>query len=463
MSGTDLVRIGESTSVDAENPWADDRLRREPYAKFLTGLLRTQNAGYVLNLDGAWGCGKTFFLKRWHESLKSGRFDETQHASIYFSAWEVDYMPDAQAALVAAIGSALDEIATADSPKAVLEKWREKAGTLLGLAGPTIAKAAAKYLVGEHGGEELAELAAKGAGGTVNLVVTRHNAEKQAVRAMREHLTGFVESICSAGPKGNAGSAHPLERPLFVFIDELDRCRPTFAIAVLETIKHWFDAPGVVFVVGTNGDQLSKSICAAYGEQFDSAAYLRRFFDQRCSLPAVSGEPLWGAWLGQSGLASVLPYQWLAEFIDLLQVKLGLTLRDVRQLIERTRAVVPHQGYGFEAGLLALYLLALDMRYSADDPSESIRQMGFPTSPIPEKYRGWFAPSAQDSREDVFPELITLALLTKEYADDTARSVFAAYEVGPDGERALKRLRQQIRGQNWTRLLEAVRMAGTLG
>ena len=56
--------------------------------------------------------------------------------------------------------------------------------------------------------------------------------------------------------------------PIIIVIDELDRCRPTYAIKLLEEIKHLFDVPGLVFVFGMHGDQLAHSVKAAYGAEF---------------------------------------------------------------------------------------------------------------------------------------------------------------------------------------------------
>ena len=50
------------------------------------------------------------------------------------------------------------------------------------------------------------------------------------------------------------------EQPLIFIIDELDRCRPTFAIELLERVKHIFDVPNMVFVLGINRDELCKSL-----------------------------------------------------------------------------------------------------------------------------------------------------------------------------------------------------------
>jgi hypothetical protein len=74
--------------------------------------------------------------------------------------------------------------------------------------------------------------------------------------------------------------------PMFVFIDELDRCRPTYAIELLETVKHLFDIPGLVFVIATNTDQLQHSIKSVYGVGFDANRYLQRFFNRSFELQA---------------------------------------------------------------------------------------------------------------------------------------------------------------------------------
>ena len=69
-------------------------------------------------------------------------------------------------------------------------------------------------------------------------------------------------------------------------VDELDRCRPTFAIELLERVKHVFDVPNILFVFGLNRDELCKSLRSVYGE-IDADVYLRRFFDFEFNLPAA--------------------------------------------------------------------------------------------------------------------------------------------------------------------------------
>lgn len=75
---------------------------------------------------------------------------------------------------------------------------------------------------------------------------------------------------------------------LFVFIDELDRCRPTYAIELLERIKHLLDIDGLVFILAMDKDQLSHSVKAVYGNDFESKGYLSRFIDIEYTLSNTS-------------------------------------------------------------------------------------------------------------------------------------------------------------------------------
>ena len=75
------------------------------------------------------------------------------------------------------------------------------------------------------------------------------------------------------------------QHPLVVVIDELDRCRPSYAVELLKAAKHLFAVDGVVFVLALNRSELSHSIGALYGGKFDATGYLRRFIDVDFRLP----------------------------------------------------------------------------------------------------------------------------------------------------------------------------------
>ena len=143
--------------------------------------------------------------------------------------------------------------------------------------------------------------------------------------------------------------------PLFIFIDELDRCRPNFAVEVLEVVKHLFDVPGVYFVIATHIDQLAASINVLYGEKFDSRQYLKRFFHQEYVLP--DPEPLkFVQYLYQQyrPFANLSSDQFFVLFehprqtrtveqqveaFTCLAMAFGLTLRDMEQCMVMLKAV----------------------------------------------------------------------------------------------------------------------------
>ena len=74
---------------------------------------------------------------------------------------------------------------------------------------------------------------------------------------------------------------------LLIIIDELDRCNPSFAVKLLERIKHYFNNDKITFVFSVNLSELQITIRNYYGNEFNSSRYLDRFFDLRISLPPI--------------------------------------------------------------------------------------------------------------------------------------------------------------------------------
>ncbi len=75
------------------------------------------------------------------------------------------------------------------------------------------------------------------------------------------------------------------EGPIVIFVDELDRCRPSFAVQLLERAKHFFEVPNVVFVLLLNKPQLEAAIKGVYGSGIDAVTYLTKFITLTVTLP----------------------------------------------------------------------------------------------------------------------------------------------------------------------------------
>ena len=106
--------------------------------------------------------------------------------------------------------------------------------------------------------------------------VTGYQKAKDSVEKFRAALEDMAETLSKASDN----------RPLIVMIDELDRCRPSYAVELLEVAKHLFAVDRIVFVLAVNRSQLAHSIKAVYGSSFDAVGYLRRFFDVDFRLPS---------------------------------------------------------------------------------------------------------------------------------------------------------------------------------
>ena len=134
-------------------------------------------------------------------------------------------------------------------------------------------------------------------------------------------------------------------KPLVVFIDELDRCRPTYAIELLEVAKHLFAVDGVVFVLGVNRSELAESVKAVYGDSFNAEGYLHRFFDLDIRLPSPDRKAFIESQLKairlDAFLARTQDKHALKDFgqaKDMLLAFFGLStlsLRDIEQAIHR--------------------------------------------------------------------------------------------------------------------------------
>ena len=117
---------------------------------------------------------------------------------------------------------------------------------------------------------------------------------------------------------------------LVIFIDEMDRCRPTFAVELLESIKHYFEDERIIFFVSTNKAQLVHTISRYYGNDFDSSRYLNKFFDINLQLPLINKN----SYLNSIGL-SAHRSDWMIEFADELQTMNHLSLRDCSHYFSR--------------------------------------------------------------------------------------------------------------------------------
>ncbi|UUS66001.1 MULTISPECIES: P-loop NTPase fold protein [unclassified Acinetobacter] len=265
-----------------ETAWEGDLWDRRRLGEQLTSYVDRLNCGAVLALDARWGEGKTWFVRHWAKHL-----DDTQHNVIYLDAFANDYLEDPFLTIAAEISQTFKESEEIDDDE-IKDFNTKTASVLISLAAviPMIAAKAGMHWIGLGGaGEAFKEVYEEGKAlydtaseeiaakvkEKIEKKIENHQVEKQTIHDFKKEL---------------AVLAGKLDKPLVFIIDELDRCRPDFAIRLIERVKHFFDIPKIVFVLVMNKPQLSQSVQNFYGYEAEiTADYFEKFIDLTIKFP----------------------------------------------------------------------------------------------------------------------------------------------------------------------------------
>ena len=251
--------------IDELEPFKHCKLGREKYATNLTSIVSTYADGFVLAINNEWGTGKTTFVKMWQQQLENHHFN-----TLYFNVWEHDFDSNPLAAI-------LGELKTLVGDKEDTYKKLLKKGAIFSKKS---LPALAKLILGSRiDTKEIVDLIKDSTEGVVEVLkdqIDEYAAKKKGLVEFRDELEVFIK-------ENNDG------KPLVFIIDELDRCRPNYAVEVLEQIKHFFSVPGIVFVLSIDKKQLAHAVRGVYGsEHINADEYLRRFIDLEYRIPEPS-------------------------------------------------------------------------------------------------------------------------------------------------------------------------------
>jgi hypothetical protein len=329
-----------------------------------------------MNIDSSWGYGKTFFLRRWQKDL-----EQNNHLVLNFNAWENDYSKDPLLTFLSEIGSQLvqkldSDDAGGEAPANALrwDKFKRSTSALIRTYGPGIAKkaviAAVTAALGGvpiplSGSQETSDDSVNSVGNSDDSalrvsessiqkaldavsdyetqdIFKEQTARKKAVEDFKMSLKAVVQSV----KDHVATDDKKYELPVFIFVDELDRCRPDFTIELMEVVKHIFNVDDVFFVFATDSNQLQASLEGTYGSRFDAELYFKRIFSREMHLRRPNNEQFARALIAEYGIlddptslhwlinitahrdelaAFVSDFEWVADAFD-------LTLRDQHQL-----------------------------------------------------------------------------------------------------------------------------------
>ncbi len=251
LENTELVKY-------KNDPFLDCFESTKNFAKALKNDIDTKETPHSLLLSADYGMGKTFFSTRFTQYLRNNNYDV-----IYFSVWENDYMQEPFLAFAKVILNYIHN-------KFKAEKYKANAAKLFDIT------------------EKLAEAITFSTGIGFNIsaekLISAFKTDTDPIVEFRKQLTAFINKI----PK----------KKLIIIVDELDRCRPDYAMKTLECIKHFFEIEGLFVILPTNKEALNDCIKSLYGiENKDRKcreSYFQKFFnDERVLKKPIDSDYLY--------------------------------------------------------------------------------------------------------------------------------------------------------------------------
>lgn len=248
------------------------------------------NDNRFISLDARWGEGKTFYVRQIEKTLEyqtMKKFDtddtkeeqdkmkpyfintiledinlENSYFPVYYNAWLYDNHTDPLMSLLLVISKKSKKYI--DTTRA--KKLSGRFGELLSSFNANATFSGKANIQGSIDGEKV-----------VNVFKNKDILEEvKTAEEIREDVKRILDEVIVEQAQ-----------KLIIFIDELDRCRPSYALEMLERIKHYFDDDRIIFVVSVNKEQLIHTISNYYGTGFDSTGYLNKFFDLDAHLPEL--------------------------------------------------------------------------------------------------------------------------------------------------------------------------------
>ena len=282
------IQTSEKTTFDTQ-----DEFNRKPIAENIIRLLTSSIDLSPMVIDGGWGTGKTKFCQKLIQLMQEQHRD---YRPVYIDAFRLDHSGEPLLALFAEIIKACTPEDTGEQPSEQRKNITRKVAKAAGFVMKTVTKAAVCHVLKQNTddlaeglqkimndgqdadslAETVTDAAATIASHTIDATVEALLREQIEAEKNLETLKACLKELAA-------------DKPIILFIDELDRCRPDYAVDMLEVIKHVFDVENVKVVLVTNTKQLRAAINHRYGVEVDAQKYLDKFLKYSFALPEVIG------------------------------------------------------------------------------------------------------------------------------------------------------------------------------
>ncbi len=282
-----------------------DYFGRNIYIKNLINYIAVAEEQTTFAISGDWGSGKTVFMHQFMTVLQNQDMMEkcglssmtaNEYEVFYYNAWENELL---QKPSIAILNSLLAKYYPYDATdKEKLENFLTRIGNIA------------------------LKLTTAGALGLEDFKSS--NSDEIDVKKINQTFSDAIDYILKRTNRTR----------VIIIIDELDRCKPTTVIKLLEEVKHFYSHESLCFLFSADLKQLGHTIKKLYGTEFDSDLYMQRFFDAIFTLNGNSYEKYVNEELGYYISETNISHEICKVAISYN----GLTIRETNKFIKRIKA-----------------------------------------------------------------------------------------------------------------------------
>lgn len=285
------------SEANLRESYIEDVLDRNRHIHNFISILFNIEKGGVIAIDGEWGSGKTYFVHqvKWLLDYASGNIDSEiesvlsrtlpklhnikghKYKVFYYDAWRYDKSNNPFFTLLRSLFLTFGGIDFFKEEKSITDSLFSAIANIIDGVSSIRLQSLFNFgraFCGFNVKEQLPAI--------------------EFIEQMDDQVHSFLDYAC----EGQYDK-------LIIFIDELDRCKPSFAIELLEIIKHYFNHDKVVFVLSTNLSEFQYCVKQYYGESFNGWKYLDRIIDLRITLPQISLEAYYKYLWKKTGLDKI--------------------------------------------------------------------------------------------------------------------------------------------------------------
>ncbi len=259
--------------------FSDDKLNIKKYVIDFAHLIEQETANInhnakVYSISAEFGGGKSFFCEKLHKVLQT---DSVPVATL--NIWEMDFYENPLMPLLIKINDIYD----------IYNPYKKNKQRFNKICNAIKALFLTKFFDGiKLNTDRLVRIYNK-LNNSTN-IYDNYKKYEQELSVLKTALTDWIKK---------------LNKPAVIIIDELDRCRPDFAVSTLEILKHFFDIPGFVFILALDEGQLQSSVKRLFGtENFDG--YKRKFINNSFILPDPDKQDFTKYLYEKSGIQNII-------------------------------------------------------------------------------------------------------------------------------------------------------------